>query len=81
MESEPVRFFSHDLEPAMDRARAALGAFFPARLPSATASETRAATFLRTPVARISLKRSLSLVAAAIHSSFVGVSSTVPGPS
>ena len=27
MESEPVRFFSHDLEPAMDRARAALGAF------------------------------------------------------
>ena len=27
MESEPVRFFSHDLEPALDRARAALGAF------------------------------------------------------
>ena len=27
MEHEPVRFFSHDLEPAMDRARAALGAF------------------------------------------------------
>ena len=27
MESEPVRFFSHDLEPALDQARAALGAF------------------------------------------------------
>jgi isopenicillin-N epimerase len=27
MESEPVRFFSHDLEPAMSRARAELGAF------------------------------------------------------
>ena len=27
MEDEPVRFFSHDVEPAMDRARAVLGAF------------------------------------------------------
>ena len=27
MEQEPVRFFSRDLEPALDRARAALGAF------------------------------------------------------
>jgi isopenicillin-N epimerase len=27
MEAEPVRFFSHDLGPAMDHARAALGAF------------------------------------------------------
>jgi isopenicillin-N epimerase len=27
MEAEPVRFFSHDLEPAMDAARQALGAF------------------------------------------------------
>jgi isopenicillin-N epimerase len=27
MEAEPVRFFSRDLEPAMDRARAALGSF------------------------------------------------------
>jgi isopenicillin-N epimerase len=27
MESEPVRFFSHDLEPALDRARAALAVF------------------------------------------------------
>lgn len=27
MEAEPVRFFSHDLEPALDAARAALGAF------------------------------------------------------
>lgn len=27
MENEPVRFFAHDLEPAMDQARAALGAF------------------------------------------------------
>ena len=27
MEHEPVRFFAHDLEPAMDAARAALGAF------------------------------------------------------
>ncbi|HTI28868.1 MAG TPA: aminotransferase class V-fold PLP-dependent enzyme [Methylomirabilota bacterium] len=27
MEAEPVRFFSHELEPALDRARTALGAF------------------------------------------------------
>ncbi len=43
MEREPVRFFSHDLEPAMDRARAALGGFVGANpddlafVPNATA--------------------------------------------